>query len=178
MSRRLRDLGAGNKVPNYVYVIVETPMNSRVKYRYDEDLDLILVDKVLEKDLIYPFNQGFIPGTKDLDDEPLEAIIISNEVFLPGILIEARPIGLVEVEYEDELETQIITTPHDRIDSAYGKIRDINDLPQECLERIEFFFRNYRSYGADKWVSLKRIGGVQEAKEKILEAIKRNSFRE
>jgi len=178
MNRRLRDLGAGNKVPNYVYVVVETPFNSRVKYKYDEDLDLIVVDKVLSDGTTYPFNQGFIPGTRDEDGEALGVIISSNEIFLPGVLVETKPIGLLEIVYEDTLSIEIIAVPHEKINSLYSGIRDISDLPKEFVEKITNFFSNYHMYGIDKWVSLRRIGGAQEAREKILEAIKRYSARE
>jgi inorganic pyrophosphatase len=178
MNRRLRDLGAGNKVPNYVYVVIETPFNSRVKYKYDEDLDLIIVDKVLGDGLTYPFNQGFIPGTKDESGEPLEAIVLSNEIFLPGVLVESKPIGTLEIIYEDSSSIEIVAVPHERINPLYGSIRDISDLPKEFMEKIESFFTNYRIYGVDKWISLRRIGRAQEAREKILEAIKRYSIKE
>lgn len=174
MFRRLRDLGAGSKVPNYVYVIIEVPMNSSVKYKYDEDLDLIVVDRVMYSHTTYPFNQGFIPGTRGERGEPLEAIVISDRPFIPGSLVEARPLGVLEIEVEEEPGHIIVSVPHDRIDPTYSHVKEVSELPEEMLRKIEYFFDHYEELEPGRRVRVVGWRGSQEARELILEAVKRS----
>lgn len=169
-SRRLRDIGAGNKVPHYVYVIIETPMGSHVLYKYDEDLDLITIEKVLNESFEYPFNQGFVPGTSGFNGEPLEAIVFSKGSFAPGTVIEARPVGAVEIDIDGEPRSIIIVVPHERVDEYSRDIRDISDLPREFIEKLGSYLE--RSSNGSR-ARIKRVLGVNEAKEIILGSVRK-----
>lgn len=63
-------LPPGPRPPDEIYVFVEIPSGSGVKYEYDEELGIMVVDRVLYTALVYPFNYGFIPSTLSADGIP------------------------------------------------------------------------------------------------------------
>ncbi|MEM4484411.1 MAG: inorganic diphosphatase [Sulfolobales archaeon] len=171
--RKLRDFGAGERVPNYVYVVIEISLNSDVEYVYDEDLDMFRVERVLDPEMRYPFNKGFIPGTLDVNEKPLGAIVLSSRSFIPGFLVEARPIGFIELSYEEGLEHVIISVPRERIDPLYANVRSLGELSEHIRSSIENFYEKYKRYNPEKSFKLNRWGEVGEAREIILESVKR-----
>lgn len=173
--RRLRDLGAGERVPNYVYVIIEVPLDSEVEYVYDEDLDVIRVEKVLSPGARYPFNKGFIPGTLDESERTLNAIVISSRSFLPGSLIETKPIGGLRIFNKETSEYRylVVTVPRERIDPVYAGIKNLNDLSKDLRESIRVFIENYMEGDHKESLIIDRWEEAQEARERILESVKR-----
>jgi hypothetical protein len=58
-------------------VVVETPKGSRNKYKYDEELGVFILDKVLPLGAVFPFDFGFIPSTRGEDGDPLDVLVSS-----------------------------------------------------------------------------------------------------
>jgi inorganic pyrophosphatase len=56
---------------NVVNVVAETPAGSRNKFKFDEQRGLFLLHKVLPIGAAFPFDFGFIPGTRAEDGDPL-----------------------------------------------------------------------------------------------------------
>ena len=166
-------LGPGDEAPEVVNVVIEIPMNSSVKYEVDKEAGVVRVDRFLYTAMYYPFNYGFIPGTKEEDGDPVDVLLISREPVLPGTIIEARPIGLLEMEDEEGFDSKVIAVPKDKLDPQFASIKDINDLPDAIKEKIKHFFEHYKELEPGKWVKVRGWKGAEEAKRKILEAIER-----
>jgi inorganic pyrophosphatase len=66
MKKAIRKLPAFDSA-KCVNVVIETPKGSRVKYSYDEKTGLLELKKALPEGMVFPFNFGFIPGTKAED---------------------------------------------------------------------------------------------------------------
>ena len=64
--------------------IVETPKGYGVKYNYDPKLGCMELAKMLPAGLVFPFDLGYIPGTKGEDGDPLDVIILSEVPAFPG----------------------------------------------------------------------------------------------
>ncbi|HEY5810647.1 MAG TPA: inorganic diphosphatase [Povalibacter sp.] len=47
-----------------VHVVVDTPRASRIKYKYDHELGVFRMSRMLPQGMVFPFNFGFIPGTR------------------------------------------------------------------------------------------------------------------
>lgn len=52
---------------------------------------------------MFPFNFGFIPGTEAADGDPLDILILNEEPLVPGCLIKARAIGVIDAEQTAEM---------------------------------------------------------------------------
>lgn len=168
-------MGPGKKAPDEVNVLIEIPMGSNIKYEYDEEEDVVKVDRVLYTSMMYPFNYGFIPGTLEEDGDPLDVLVITSYPIMPGTAIEVRPIGILYMRDEEGEDAKIIAVPKDKIDPSYSNIRDIIDLPEAVKNKIVHFFEHYKELEPGKWVKVSGWGSANEAKARINAAIKRAS---
>jgi len=168
-------MGPGKKAPDEVNVVIEIPMGSNIKYEYDEEEDVVKVDRVLYTSMMYPFNYGFVPGTLEEDGDPIDVLVITSYPILPGTAIEARPVGILYMRDEEGEDAKIIAVPKDKIDPSYSNIRDIIDLPEAVKNKIVHFFEHYKELEPGKWVKVSGWGSANEAKARINAAIKRAS---
>jgi inorganic pyrophosphatase len=134
------DIPLGDK--NEFNVIVEIPKLSRIKYELDKDTGLIHMDRVLYSPMHYPANYGFVPKSLWDDGDPLDVLIISHEPFVPGCLVKARPIGVMEMTDDGEDDAKILSVPVK--DPRFKKIKDIEDVEPHILEEIKHFFKVYK----------------------------------
>ncbi len=166
-------LGPGKKAPELVNVFIEIPMGSSVKYEYDEETDVIKVDRFLYTSMVYPFNYGFVPGTLEEDGDPVDVLVITNQPVAPGTVIEARPIGVLVMEDEEGPDSKIIAVPKEKLDPYFKNVKSVDDLPEIVRERIKHFFEHYKELEPGKWVKVREWLGPQEAMKRIEDAIKR-----
>ncbi|ADV65354.1 inorganic diphosphatase [Desulfurococcus mucosus] len=166
-------LGPGSKAPEEVYVVIEIPVNSGVKYELDKETGLLFVDRVLYTSMVYPFNYGFIPGTLEEDGDPVDVLVVSSEPLVPGSVIKARPVGVLETEDEKGRDAKIIAVPADKVDPRYSGVRDIGDIPEPVKQRIKHFFEHYKELEPGKWVKTIGWRNREEALKRIRAAIER-----
>src|SRR3989344_1772837 len=88
-------------------VVIEIPKLSRIKYELNKETGLIHVDRVLYSPMHYPANYGFVPQTLWDDGDPLDILVLSHEPFVPGILVEARPIGIMDMTDDGDPDAKI-----------------------------------------------------------------------
>ncbi len=146
-------------------------MGSNVKYEYDEEEEVVKVDRVLYTSMVYPFNYGFVPGTKADDGDPIDVLVISNQPFYPGTVIEARPIGMIRMTDEEGVDTKIIAVPKDKIDPTFSNIREITDIPDALKNKMVHFFEHYKELEPGKWVKISGWGTASEAIDNIKKAL-------
>lgn len=166
-------LSPGKKAPDQVSVLIEIPQGSNVKYEFDEEENVIKVDRILYTAMFYPFNYGFIPGTLEEDGDPLDVLVISNYPLMPGSVIEVRPVGMLFMRDEEGEDAKIIAVPIDKIDPTFSNIKDINDVPDAIKNKITHFFEHYKELEPGKWVKVSGWGNASQAKERISKAIER-----
>ena len=160
-------LTAGEKAPELVNVLIEVPLDSKVKYEFDKETEMITVDRFLYFEKGYPANYGFIPGTLSGDGDPVDVLVLSPEVLAPGVVIVARPIGMLETEDEKGQDAKIVAVPTEKANPEFGKYNDVSELPSEITEKIKYFFENYKKNEPGKWVKVKEWKGRAEALEEI-----------
>jgi inorganic pyrophosphatase len=140
-------------------VVVETPKGSRVKYAYNEQTGLFELKRALPEGLLFPFNFGFIPGTKAEDGDPLDILILNEEPLVTGCLVKARVIGLIKAEQSEDGKT----ARNDRlVGLAIGKeipaSLDGIGLDKRTLKEIESFFVSYNRLAGKKFKVLGKAG--------------------
>jgi len=168
-------VGPGSKAPEEVNVVIEIPMNSGVKYELDKESGVLVVDRILYTSMVYPFNYGFIPGTLEEDGDPVDILVVSNDSLVPGSVIKARPVGVLETEDEKGRDAKIVAVPSEKIDPRFQGIRDVNDIPEAVRQRIEHFFQHYKELEKGKWVKIVGWKSRTEALERIRQAVERFS---
>ncbi len=160
-------LTAGDKAPELVNVVIEVPMDSRVKYELDHDTEMIFVDRFLFFDKGYPANYGFIPETLSGDGDPVDVLVLSPLPVAPGVVMVAKPIGMLETEDEKGMDAKLVAVPPEKVNPEFGKYNDISELPKEITEKIRFFFENYKKNEPGKWVKVSGWKGREAALEEI-----------
>lgn len=166
-------LGPGEKAPEIINVVIEIPMGSYIKYEVDKETGLIKVDRILYTAMHYPFNYGFVPGTLEEDGDPVDVLVIGYEPLSPGVVIEAKPVGVLEMEDEEGPDAKIVAVPKAKIDPRFKNVNDIQDLPEAIKNKIKHFFEHYKELEPGKWVKVTGWKGRSEALERIRKAIER-----
>ncbi|MDR3538305.1 MAG: inorganic diphosphatase [Acetobacteraceae bacterium] len=161
----------GKAPPQDVYVVVEIPQGSAVKYEIDKESGAIFVDRFLFTATAYPSAYGFIPGTLADDGDPTDALVLIPTQVVPGAVIRARPVGILLMEDEAGSDEKIICVPHDRVHPQFSHIDTIDDLPAITRSAIEHFFERYKDLEPGKWVKVLGWGGKETAEANIMRAI-------
>lgn len=147
-------------------IVVETPKGSICKYDYAPESQMFKLKKILPAGMVFPFDFGFIPGTKGEDGDPLDAIIISELKTFPGCLMECRITGCITAEQKEKGRTvrndRFIAIPE--VSLLFSNIHEMKDLPAEVIKQLETFFINYNELEGKKFKPLKRINAQQALK--------------
>lgn len=125
-----------------VEALIEIPMGSRNKYEYDESQGRFRLDRVLYSSVHYPADYGFIPDTRSPDGDHLDVLILTYEPTFPGCLVEARPIGGLEMSDEAGSDFKVLAVPVG--DPRWEGVHDLEDLASHWLREIEAFFTTYK----------------------------------
>lgn len=148
-------LAGKNPAEGQVNVFVEIPKDSNIKYELDKETGAIMVDRFLHTAMSYPFNYGFMPGTLAEDGDPTDILVLSDYTVVPGVVIPAQVIGMLEMEDEEGIDTKILAVPTKKVDPLYGEFQDITDVPEAIKNKIKHFFENYKTLEPGKWVKVK-----------------------
>jgi len=148
--------------PDFVHVLVEITFQGNVKYEINEDHQVV-VDRVLSTSMVYPGNYGHIPATLAGDGDPVDALIINHDAFLPGSLVECRIVAVLFTEDEKGKDEKIMVVPVSRVDSRFDFIRDTDDIPEGQREKIWHFFEHYKCLEKGKHVNVLGWGNCEEA---------------
>lgn len=165
-------LSIGKKPPEEVNVLVEIPQGASVKYELDKDSGVIMVDRFAFTAMVYPFNYGFIPQTKAEDGDPVDVLVISTYPVMPGCAIPVRPVGMLEMEDEEGIDTKILAVPTQKVDPFYAHINDIGDIDEITKKKIQHFFNHYKELEPGKWVKTRDFLGKEKAYESIKAGMK------
>ena len=147
-------LPTGKAPPQDINVVIEIPQGSSVKYEVDKESGAMVVDRFLFTPMAYPAAYGFIPGTLADDGDPADALVLMPGHVVPGAVIRARPIGMLQMEDESGGDEKIICVPHDKIHTQFTKVQAIEDLPEITRQVIQHFFERYKDLEPGKWVKV------------------------
>lgn len=162
------ELPIGKNAPESFHVVVEIPKGSTNKYEYDEDLGIFKLDRVLFSPLHYPGDYGFMPQTLGKDGDPLDGLVLVTNPTFPGIVIESRPIGVLEMVDNGDSDDKILCVPVD--DIRFEEIQDLEDVQKHQLKEIAHFFEAYKHLEGKK-VEIKGWHGKKRAMEIVEEAM-------
>ena len=170
----LKNIKPGNNAPDDINVVIEIPAYSEpVKYEYDKDSDMLVVDRFMSTTMQYPCNYGFVPNTLSEDGDPTDVLVVAPVPLRPGVVINCRPVGVLKMTDESGIDAKILAVPTDKLTKIYANIQDVNDLPSLLCQQIKHFFEHYKDLEPNKWVKVDGFEGVDAAKEDIAASIER-----
>ena len=171
---RIDLIPVGKSPPDDLNVIIEVPTGGEpVKYEFDKASGALFVDRILHTPMRYPANYGFVPHTLSPDGDPLDALVVSRSPFIPGCVVRARPIAVLNLEDEAGGDEKLVCVPVDSTFPYYSNVAERDDMPEIVFEQIEHFFTHYKDLEKKKWVRVGKWGDAEEAKRVTLEAIDR-----
>jgi inorganic pyrophosphatase len=125
-------------------VVVESPRGSRLKISFDPEQRVFCVDRELVLGLQYPYDFGFVPSTLAEDEDPLDAIVMSDAGTYPGVVLGGRALGVVRVTEPGKKgkkrihNDRVLFVPAD--EERYEEMTDVRELSQRARMELERFF--------------------------------------
>jgi inorganic pyrophosphatase len=145
MEQGMTDLAAipARDAQGAVRVVVESPQGSTVKLKYEPALGVMGLSRPLPLGLAYPYDWGFVPGTKAQDGDPLDALIYWDVQSFPGVVVPCRAIAVVRLEQDSKTNGRVrndrvlaVPVKHSRGDLLTSP----DDLPARVKDEIAQFF--------------------------------------
>jgi inorganic pyrophosphatase len=166
------DVTPGEDIPQEFNTVIEIPFGSSVKYELDKASGLIKLDRILYSAVYYPANYGFIPQTLAEDDDPLDVLVLCQEMVVPLTLIHARTIGLMTMIDAGKKDHKIIAVATE--DPEFNSYREASEMPAHRLTMLRRFFQDYKQLEG-KAVEVDEIQPSREAYPIIEDALARYS---
>jgi inorganic pyrophosphatase len=160
----LKNLPAGKEPPHDVYVVIENPKHMpHVKYEVDKDTGLLFVDRFAPMPMFFPAHYGYINNTLGGDGDPVDAFVYTDVPVVPGSIIRARPIGVLNTTDDSGEDAKLVCVPHKKLDPRFEKITSVFDLPELFCKQLEQFYTHYKNLEPGKWGKVGKWGNAEEA---------------
>ncbi|MHA2202950.1 MAG: inorganic diphosphatase [Candidatus Hodarchaeales archaeon] len=167
-----KEIPSGPNAPETIYVRIEIPLGSKVKYEFNKKFNTIFVDRILHSSVVYPTAYGFIPKTLCKDGDPLDVMVLLSAgiELIPGCIISARPVAVLKMEDEKGEDDKIVAVLVD--DPRMEEIQSLDSIPKHSLREIEEFFDTYKHLERGKTTHIVGWADQKTAFNTIDDAIK------
>ena len=156
------DVPLGDDAPNEVNVIIEIPKGSNNKYEIDKATGLIKLDRANYSTAPFPYDYGFVPQTLWDDNDALDVIVLTTFPLQTGILVQVRPVAVMEMVDSGESDYKIIAVPTE--DKRWEDVQDLGDINKHTLKEFQHFLETYKVLkGKPSPVEITSIKGKAEA---------------
>jgi inorganic pyrophosphatase len=179
----------GPDTPEVINAYIEIVPTDAVKYELDKMTGHLRVDRPQRFSSMCPTLYGFIPRTFcdrevaalviertglagiEGDKDPMDICVLSEKTFAHGsFFLRARAIGGLRMIDGSQADDKIIAVLED--DLAYGRIREIADVPKGLVDRLKHYFLSYKQLPGEepKKVEITHVYDQSEA----IDVIKRS----
>jgi inorganic pyrophosphatase len=127
------------------HVIIETPRGSTLKFKYDSRWQAMSVVRPLPLGVMYPYDWGFVPSTSAPDGDPLDAMVLWDVASSPGVVVECRAIGVLQVEQNRTRGDRSPRIRNDRVMAIPVEarrerdLRDLGAFSERVRQELEHF---------------------------------------
>jgi len=154
-------LALGENMPDSLNAYIEIVPTDTVKFEVDKESGHLRVDRPQRYSNICPALYGLIPqtycgdgvaqicreatGNDSIvgDGDPLDICVLSEKAFSHGdFIMEAIPIGGLRMIDGNEADDKIIAVM--KGDASCGHWKDISQVPDSVLERLNHYFLTYK----------------------------------
>ncbi len=143
-------------------VIIEIPKGSNNKYEIDKETGLIKLDRANYSAAPFPYDYGFVPQTLWDDGDALDVIVLTTFPLQTGILVNVRPVGVIDMVDTGESDYKILAVPTE--DKRWEDVQDLADINKHTLKEFQHFLETYKALkGKPAPVEIKGVMGKAEA---------------
>ena len=149
-------LASGPEPPELLHAFIEITPFDLVKYEVDKQSGYLRIDRPQRSSSQPPALYGFVPRTlcgdrtqrlspqsARGDGDPLDICVLSERPITRGeIIVRARVVGGLQMVDAREADDKLIAVL-DR-DYVWGDARDVADLPEVLVERLQHYFLTYK----------------------------------
>jgi inorganic pyrophosphatase len=125
-----------------VLAVIEVPRGTKTKYEYDFELGVVKLSRMSFTSFASPANYGFIPRTWCEDSSPLDILVLCQEALYPGIVVEARVLGMLDVKAQRKRDPKLLGVA--ARDPQFQHLAKLEDVPEHFLREVAHFFAHYR----------------------------------
>jgi inorganic pyrophosphatase len=178
-------LEVGPEPPKVVNAFIEITPFDLMKYEVDKVSGYLRVDRPQRSSSQPPTLYGFIPRTycaeriaklappaERGDGDPLDVVVLSERPIARNeIIVRARVIGGLQMLDRGEADDKIVAVLEN--DNVWGKARDLKDVPEVFIERLQHYFLTYKLIPGQtpRTVTINRIYGRAHAHKVIRAAM-------
>ncbi|WP_024800945.1 inorganic diphosphatase [Nocardia sp. BMG51109] len=152
-------------------VTIEIPKGQRNKYEVDHETGRVRLDRYLYTPMVYPADYGYIENSLGSDGDPLDCLVLLPESVFPGVIVEARPVGVLLMSDEAGGDEKIVAVPAG--DKRWDHIQEVSDVGEFERKAIGHFFEHYKDLEPGKWVKVDGWDGRAKAETLVEEAFAR-----
>lgn len=175
-------LPIGREPPLFLNAYIEITPFDMIKYEVDKASGYLRVDRPQRGSNHAPALYGFVPRTfcgdrvRDLspgavhgDGDPLDICVLSERsIDRAEVIVPARVLGGIQMVDHGEADDKIIAVLEN--DLAFGRARDLADLPEILVERLRHYFSTYKLIpGEEPQIALLETYGAEHA-ARVIEA--------
>ena len=122
-----------------VNVFIESEKDSKNYYKYDTKKGMFTLKKVMKT--TFPGSFGFIPKTHHVDGQPMDVLMLASDSIEQGIVVEARPIGMIRMKAEipDDI---LVAVPV--ADSEFEKLKDLSKVDNDTMKSLKAFLEEFK----------------------------------
>lgn len=175
-------LEVGPEPPSVLNAYIEITPFDLMKYEIDKASGYLRVDRPQRSSAQHPTLYGFVPRTycgdrvaklapaaDRGDGDPLDVCVLSERAITRNeIIVRARVIGGLQMVDRGEADDKVICVLEN--DYVWGKARDLRDVPDVLVERLQHYFLTYRLVPGEKpQVDIAKVYGRAHA-EKVVQA--------
>lgn len=165
-------LDPGDVDKGLVNTVAEIPEGSTLKIEWDRERAAFMLDRVEPGIFAKPCTYGFIPQTLDEDGDELDTLIVTAEPIPTGVWLEARIIGILNFEDDNEADHKVVVVPADDRNSG-DSVNSLEDLGGRWKQKIEHHFTHYKDLKKPGSTKVLGWGNAEDAKACIKECIDR-----
>lgn len=150
-------------------VVVEAPKGSQAKLHYRPRSRTFELQRLLPGSG-YPYDWGFVPGTRAEDGDPLDAMVMYDGHTFPGVVIPSVPIAILNLSElkpgapKPQRNDRLITVP-----AAQPTPASLAELDSRTRDQLEQFFKVAGEL-AKKEVTILGWGDASEARSAVEKA--------
>jgi inorganic pyrophosphatase len=171
-------LDPGKDPPRIVQAFIEITPFDAVKYEVDKETGYVRVDRPQRTSSQPPTLYGFIPrtfcGTRvaelsptaaRADGDPLDICVVSERPINRGeVVLSSRVVGGLKMIDQGEADDKIVAVLEN--DNFWGEAREIEDLPERLIERLQHYFLTYKLvHGTAPSATIESVFGASHAFE-------------